>query len=171
MVVRSIRSDNSHIPKGPYTARLRTLVPRTYTSRMAFGARVLKWAVYGPFGYHNKKTNCHRSVELEVCWQFGGFQPKHNWKFCSEIFRMRSRTFQPIVHEIPNVYSTFMHFMCCPKAALLFLTPAQTPRLSPKCPWSWKLWDGRCSSYTSHILASSFQACGFHTPFIGCLQV
>ena len=36
-----------HYPKGPYTARLKTLVPKTVPG-MVFGTRVLKWAVYGP---------------------------------------------------------------------------------------------------------------------------
>ena len=40
-------------PKGPYTAHLRTLVPKTIPS-MVFGTRVLKWAVYGPFGKTKK---------------------------------------------------------------------------------------------------------------------
>ena len=34
-------------PKGPYTAHLRTLVPKTIPGTV-FGTRVLKWAVYGP---------------------------------------------------------------------------------------------------------------------------
>ena len=34
-------------PKGPYTAHLRTLVPKTIPG-MVFGTRVLKWAVHGP---------------------------------------------------------------------------------------------------------------------------
>ena len=39
------------LPKGPsYTACLRTRLPNTIPG-IAFGKRVLKWAVYGPFGY------------------------------------------------------------------------------------------------------------------------
>ena len=39
-----------NIPKGPCTACLRTLVPKTIPG-MAFGTRVLKWAVCGPSGH------------------------------------------------------------------------------------------------------------------------
>ena len=38
-----------YYPKGPYTAHLRTLVPRTIPG-IVFGTRVLIWAVYGPCG-------------------------------------------------------------------------------------------------------------------------
>ena len=36
-------------PKNPYTAHLRTLVPKSILD-MAFGTRVLKWVVEGPYG-------------------------------------------------------------------------------------------------------------------------
>ena len=36
-------------PKGPCTAHLRTLVPKTILG-IVFGTRVLEWAVHGPFG-------------------------------------------------------------------------------------------------------------------------
>ena len=36
-------------PKGSYAAHLRILVPKTLRG-IVFGTRVLKWAVYGPFG-------------------------------------------------------------------------------------------------------------------------
>ena len=36
-------------PKGPYTAHLRTLVPKTIPS-VVFGTRVLNRAVHAPFG-------------------------------------------------------------------------------------------------------------------------
>ena len=36
-------------PKGPYTACLKTAVPEAIPG-ILFGTRVLKWAVYGPFG-------------------------------------------------------------------------------------------------------------------------
>ena len=35
--------------KGPYTAHLRTLAPNTIPD-IVFETKVLKWAVYGPFG-------------------------------------------------------------------------------------------------------------------------
>ena len=40
----------SPFPKGPYTAHLKTLVPNTIPG-IVFGTRVLKWAVYGVFGF------------------------------------------------------------------------------------------------------------------------
>ena len=40
---------HSNYPKGPCTAHLRTLGPKT-TPGIVFGTRVLKWAVYGPLG-------------------------------------------------------------------------------------------------------------------------
>ena len=40
-----------YLPKGPYTAHLRTLGPKTIPGIViVFGPRVLKWAVYGLFG-------------------------------------------------------------------------------------------------------------------------
>ena len=36
-------------PKDPFASHLRTVVPKTIPG-IVFGTRVLKWAVYGPFG-------------------------------------------------------------------------------------------------------------------------
>ena len=43
----------SILPKDPYTAHVRTLVPKTIPG-MVFGTRVLKRAVYGPFGIRSR---------------------------------------------------------------------------------------------------------------------
>ena len=45
-----LADDSTASPKGPYSAHLRTLVPKTIRG-IVFGTRVLKWAVYGPFGF------------------------------------------------------------------------------------------------------------------------
>ena len=65
---RSVVYPTSHLkslgamtdPKGPYTGHVRTLTKKT-TPGMAFGARVLKWAVYGLFGPLGNRQHKPRS--------------------------------------------------------------------------------------------------------------
>ena len=52
-------------PKGPYTAHVRTLVPKTIPG-MAFGTRLLKWAVYGPFGVLLILLKPREQIRLEL---------------------------------------------------------------------------------------------------------
>ena len=63
--VRSTRS-----PQGPFTARLRTLLPRTIPD-MLFGTRVLTWAVYiyvyRFFGIHSCGV-CSRALCRKSCF-------------------------------------------------------------------------------------------------------
>ena len=50
------------VPKGPYTANLRTLAPKTILGILS-GTRVLKWAVYGPF--LKSSIKCSGSTRLK----------------------------------------------------------------------------------------------------------
>ena len=61
----SRKCHSCYFPKGPYTAHLRTLVPKTIPG-IVFGTSVLKWAVYGPFGFVWVCIDEHIAIDVDI---------------------------------------------------------------------------------------------------------